>query len=187
MSKLYRRVPGRLAAVVGRLVIVIGVATMLAGSPGVVGATSAPRLAGHFQVTLTITKANYSLYHKGDKFTRDWGFAPTCTSGGCTTKLTVADSAGDVHFTLKPVLKHGAWTYTAKFTHPDNCYALDGTTVVKKNGYSSTEQLVLKVGQVSGGAVTTFTGTYKLTFTASTAAKALGCPAQGNAKGKFKN
>jgi len=187
MSAARRGMPHRLARLAGLLVVVVGLAAMLAGSPEVVGAASAPRIAGHFQVTLTITKDKYSLYNKGDKFTRDWAFAPQCTSGGCTTKLTVADSAGDVHFTLKPVLKHGAWTYTAKFIHPDNCYALDGTTVVKHNGYSSTEKLVLKVGQVSGGAVTTFTGTYSLSFKATSAAQALGCPAKGSAKGTFKN
>jgi len=178
--------PGRLTRVAGRMVVIIGVAAMLAGSPEVVGAASAPRLAGHFTVTLTITKQKNTLYHNGEKLTRDWTFTPKCASGGCTTKVTIADPSGDFHFTLKPIQKNGVWEYASNNTHPEDCYAADDTTVIKKNGYSETEKAVLKVGHVAGGMVTTFAGTYALTITATSAAKALGCPAHGSANGTLK-
>jgi len=179
--------PGQLKWVAGRIAVALAVAAMLAGSPEVVGAASAPRLSGHFQVTLTITKEKYSLYQKGEKYTRDWAFAPECASGGCTTNLTVTDPNGDLHSTFHPSLKNGKWRYAALVTYDDNCYAADGTTLIKKNGYSSTVKLVLNAGHVSGGMITSFTGSYSLSFTATSAAKALGCPASGYAKGNFKS
>ncbi len=186
MSKVNWRVPGRLAAVAGRLGLAIGVALFIAGSPTIVGAAAAPRISGPFSTTLTVTAQKNSYNTVGQQITRNWTFTPQCANGGCATKLSRIRGDNTISkYTLNPVLKNGKWQYTTTANQTTNCYA-PGGALVKKNAYDSTEKIVLKVGNVTGGNVTSFTGSYALTFKATSAAKALGCK-DGFVKGTFKN
>ena len=162
-----------------RLGLPVAVSVTALALPATLGASSvaAPRLAGRFQTSLTITYAkNISGLKAGDHAVKTWTFVPTCASGGCTTRLnrpSIAAGSTTVYiYKLKP---------TSAREYKGNAVHVVVECVLYSNGqhvpgsYVSTHSMTLKVTKVSGGKVVAYTGTDKTVLVPTATGKARGC------------
>jgi hypothetical protein len=167
---------------------VAGLVVSLLGLVAAAYAVTAPRLAGRYSTSLTITRVVHIVnVRAGESAVRTWTFRPSCASGGCTTTLdrpSIASASTEVYvYTLKPVSAREYKGSIKPILTP--CFFQNGTQVA--NAYTTYQTLDLHATKVSRGRIAAYQGTQRTLVNANALGRSHGCPQSGEQDASFKS